>query len=98
MRKKKFHTEIDSANVQKECGTDLHKVLEKKERKNQLLTALERLSPEEKEIIVLTKFERLKYAEVANMMGLSESAIKVKIHRSVKKLRGILVNEMNYEV
>lgn len=95
-RKKKFMTS-ECEGYEKESDVNLHLDLEKKERKNQLLAALDRLEGDEKELLVLTKFEKLKYAEVSKMLGISESAIKVKIHRSIKKLKTILINEIRYE-
>ena len=61
------------------------------------MAALNLLPPEEKELIVLTKFQKMKFAEVAAIMGMTENAVKVKSHRTIKKLRTILVNDIKYE-
>lgn len=57
------------------------------ENKILLEKALNKLKEEEKEVIVLSKYQDLKYKEIAEMMGLTESAVKVKVHRAIKKLR-----------
>lgn len=52
-----------------------------------LKTALSGLGPVDKELIVLSRYEGLKYAEIARMKGMSLSAVKVQIHRALKELR-----------
>ena len=52
-----------------------------------LKTALEGLGPVDRELIVLSRYEGLKYAEIAKMKSMSLSAIKVQIHRALKELR-----------
>ena len=54
--------------------------------------ALDLLSVEQKQLIHLVKFEGLKYSEVASILDLSESNIKVKVHRTIKKLKDIYFN------
>jgi RNA polymerase sigma factor (sigma-70 family) len=49
--------------------------------------ALARLSPEQKEILVLSRFQGLKYEEISTIHDLSVSAIKVQVHRAIKQLR-----------
>ena len=49
--------------------------------------ALQELRPDLREIIVLSRFEGLKYEEISKMMDMSVSAIKVQVHRAIKQLR-----------
>jgi RNA polymerase sigma-70 factor (ECF subfamily) len=49
--------------------------------------ALQDLRPDMREIIVLSRFEGLKYEEISRMTDLSVSAIKVQVHRAIKQLR-----------
>lgn len=81
----------------KTSDANAHEVMEKSEKNRQLMAALNKLPKDEKELIILTKFEKMKFAEVANIMGMTENAIKVKSHRTIKKLRTILVNDIKYE-
>ncbi len=62
---------------------------EKREELDILSQSLARLSPEKRELIELTKFQKMKYEEVANLMGTTEGAVKVRIHRVLKELREI---------
>ncbi len=49
--------------------------------------ALAGLGPVDRELIVLSRYEGLKYAEIAKMKDMSLSAVKVQIHRALKELR-----------
>ena len=68
-------------------GTSADEELEADERRCSLREALQRLEPEQRELIELSRFQELKYKEIAEITGNSVSAIKVKIHRAINKLR-----------
>lgn len=53
----------------------------------QLKKAMAGLSPDDRELIVLSRYEGLKYAEIARIKNLSLGAVKVQIHRAIKELR-----------
>lgn len=57
----------------------------------QLNRALQRLSPEKKEILVLSKFRELRFSEIGEILGCSEGAAKVKAHRALKDLRKVFM-------
>jgi len=59
----------------------------KKEQNQQLQIALGKLKPEEREVLLLTRYQQLKYREVAEIYGITESAVKVRVHRAIKELR-----------
>ncbi len=56
-------------------------------RKRTLHEALRQLSPEQREIIELSRFQGLKYKEISDITGNTVTAIKVKVHRAMHKLR-----------
>ncbi len=58
--------------------------------RKQIQAAIEALPDAQREAIVLSKFEGLSYAEIAQGFGLSESAIKVRAHRGIKELKRLL--------
>ncbi len=60
-----------------------------KEREKVLYKALSLLDEEQREMIVLSKFQKMKYIEIAQILGITESAVKVKVHRAIKKLKGV---------
>ncbi len=57
------------------------------ERENLLQRSMSRLTEEQRELLVLTRFEHLKYEEVAEMMNTTVANIKVRVHRAIGRLR-----------
>lgn len=53
-------------------------------------TALAQLPENQRECIVLHRFEGLSFAEVAEVVGASEGAVKVRAHRGYERLRELL--------
>jgi RNA polymerase sigma factor (sigma-70 family) len=49
--------------------------------------AMSRLKPEQKEILILSRFQGLKYSEISAIQNSSVSSIKVQVHRTIKDLR-----------
>ena len=54
-----------------------------------LHNALSKLETEERELIVMNRFQGIKYDQIAEIIGSSEGAVKVKMHRVIKKLRTV---------
>lgn len=57
------------------------------EREHQLQRSLAKLTDEQRELLALTRFQQLKYEEVAAIMDTTVANIKVKVHRAIAKLR-----------
>jgi RNA polymerase sigma factor (sigma-70 family) len=57
------------------------------DREELLQRSLARLDEEQRELLVLTRFQHLKYEEVAVMLDTTVANIKVKVHRAIGKLR-----------
>ncbi len=51
--------------------------------------ALLQLMPEQREMIVLSRYQGLKYSEISRIKDISVPAIKVQVHRAMKQLRSI---------
>lgn len=49
--------------------------------------SLGQLTEEQRELLVLTRFQHMKYEEVAELMDTTVANIKVKVHRAIIKLR-----------
>lgn len=60
------------------------------EKKQVILSALQKLSPEHREIIVLREYEDFSYNEIAEKLHLSLEAVKSRIFRARTELRKIL--------
>ena len=61
--------------------------MERSDELNYLKEALNKLPEDKRELIELVRFQKVKYAKVAEMLGVKESAIKVRVHRILKELR-----------
>lgn len=48
---------------------------------------LDKLDKQEKELIILNRMQQIKYDQLAEMMGSTAGAVKVKVHRAIKKLK-----------
>lgn len=63
--------------------------------------ALLQLQPEQREIIVLSRFQGLKYGEISKIRNVSVAAIKVQMHRAIRQLRSLYFKQQmedEYEV
>ncbi len=61
----------------------------KQEELDHLQRALLKLKSSERELIVMHRFQEIKYDQIAQIIGSSENAVKVKTHRALKKLKEI---------
>lgn len=68
-------------NIAEEKGTF------NEEEYSRLDKAMDMLNPDHKEILVLSRFQGLKYEEISAIRNLSVPAIKVQVHRAIKQLR-----------
>ncbi len=64
--------------------------LHRKERHELLQQALQELSPEKREAIVLSRYQGFKYKEIAKMADCSENAIKSRVQRGLIELRELV--------
>ncbi len=51
--------------------------------------ALRRLPDPNREILILSRYQGLKYSEIAELLDCSVESIKTRIHRAIKQLRAI---------
>ena len=54
-----------------------------------LQKALLKLSNSDRELIIMNRFQEIKYEQIAEIIGSSEGAVKVKVHRALKKLKEV---------
>jgi RNA polymerase sigma-70 factor (ECF subfamily) len=54
-----------------------------------LQKAILKLNYSDRELIIMNRYQEIKYQQIAEIMGSSEGAIKVKMHRALKKLKEI---------
>ena len=56
-----------------------------------LKRALAKLPDEKRELLILARYQELKYEEIADLLGVDIGTIKVRVHRAVKELREIFL-------
>jgi RNA polymerase sigma factor (sigma-70 family) len=61
---------------------------------DRLEKAMSNLSDEQKEIIVLSRYQGMKYEEISEITNQSVGAIKVAMYRAIKQLRGIYFKQI----
>jgi RNA polymerase sigma-70 factor (ECF subfamily) len=57
--------------------------------------AMDRLSAEKREILILSRFQELKYEEIARVLNTTEGAVKVRVHRAMQELKSIYLKIEN---
>lgn len=67
------------------------KLIEKQEF-NGMIAAIQKLNPSDRELISLLADRTLSYKEIGKMINISESNVKVRIHRARIRLKAILDN------
>ena len=70
-------------------GIRANEAIEKNQEWNILQNALSRLNEENREVLVLSRFQGMKYHEIATIMNITEGAVKVRIHRAMTQLKNM---------
>lgn len=60
---------------------------QQKEQERILHWSLSRLPEDQREVLVLSRFQNMKYEEIAQVTNTTVANIKIKVHRAMKKLR-----------
>jgi RNA polymerase sigma-70 factor (ECF subfamily) len=67
--------------------------LEQRENEQLIKKALGALTPEQREAILLSRYQGLSYAEIAQISGCSEGAVKTRVFRAMETLKKALAGE-----
>lgn len=81
------HTDVKEyeEKIEGEHHTDAQ--LEKEQELRTLEKAMGKLSDENRELLILCRFQELKYNEIARILNTTEGAIKVRVHRALNQLK-----------
>lgn len=85
-RTHKTETDIDTV-FDLHTDDDIEKDLTNKQRVEQVTSLLNRLKPEQKEIVVMRLWDQLSYKEISEITGRSIAGCKMTFSRTVLKLR-----------
>jgi len=67
--------------------------LERRQDEQRIQKALSVLTPEQREAILLSRYQGLSYAEIAQISGCSEGAVKTRVFRAMETLKKALTGE-----
>jgi RNA polymerase sigma factor (sigma-70 family) len=81
------HSELTNWEERLEGEQSADAQLEKEQEIKILETAMEKLSDENRELLILCRFQELKYYEIAKILNTTEGAIKVRVHRALNQLK-----------
>ncbi len=94
MRKHRLHAELSDGLPDQ--GPGLEKRSEDRENLVRIQKALQQINEVDRAAFILRVQHELPYAEIARVLQLSLSAVKVKVHRVRLKLIGVVANEEAY--
>lgn len=83
------HESMESSQATDTTASD---VLEHMEQNTLLHLALSKLPPDKREVLVLSRFQGLKYEEIGAIMNCPVGTVKARVHFALKELRDIYMN------
>jgi RNA polymerase sigma-70 factor (ECF subfamily) len=80
---------VPSDPAEEPASTDPHalEILEQRQTLDTLQLALSRLPVDKREVLILSRYEGLRYEAIAELLGCSEVAVKSRVHRAMHDLR-----------
>ncbi len=66
---------------------DVSRTVERDEHTELLQRALNELNPQERQVLILSAYQGLKYSEIAEIIGLTEGAVKSRAFRAMRSLK-----------
>lgn len=82
---------VQSDSLPEDVQEDNDRLLE--DDYQRLERALSQLPENQREILILSRYQGLKYDEISGIINQSVPAIKVTVHRAIKQLRSIYMNQ-----
>ena len=76
-----------------ESTEDMVEEFSKKQRSERVRRVIDRLDGVERQIIILRYFEEMSYEEISEAVGLKPAALRVRIHRLIKKIAALYEHE-----
>ena len=65
--------------------------IEEKDRHRVIREAIDQLSPKQKDVFMLNRYQGLQIKEITEVLGMAEGTVKIHLHRAVKKLQTLLL-------
>lgn len=90
-RRMQYNESMEPWEKQMEHSASRETEITDEEQTMRVRKALEMLPEDKRELLVLSRYQGMKYQEIAEMVNSSEGAVKVKIHRALKDLKKAFV-------
>jgi RNA polymerase sigma-70 factor (ECF subfamily) len=81
------HSDVNNYEESIAGGDQTDSGLEREQELKTLETAMTELSVENRELLILCRFQELKYNEIARILNTTEGSIKVRVHRALNQLK-----------
>jgi RNA polymerase sigma factor (sigma-70 family) len=65
--------------------------LEHQQQAQLLASAMFKLSPDKREVLILSRYQDLKYEQIAELMSCEVGTVKTRVHRALRELRDIFL-------
>lgn len=91
----RHHDDISDWQERIGGGTSADAELHQTQEVALLHQALARLPAEQREVLVLSRFEEMKYGQIAQVLDTTEGAVKVRVHRALGQLRDVYLKLSN---
>jgi len=78
---------LEEAAAAKSSGGDPEREAERSEARERLLAALSGLPESQREVVLLHDLEGWRHREIAELLGTSEGAVRVRLHEARRRLR-----------
>ena len=62
---------------------------EKKNEMNSINKALQLMKEDQREILIMSKYQDMPYKEIATLLNTNENNVKIRVHRAIKELKEI---------
>lgn len=94
-RKRRKVVALEQVTIHGDKRSNPHHAAEQSNGTELLLAAIQELPPERQQLLTLKFIERMSNAEIGEVMGRSEGAIKSLYHRTLVSLKDLLVEHQN---
>ncbi|KYG85574.1 RNA polymerase subunit sigma-24 [Roseivirga seohaensis] len=81
----KEDVEVTDKYFRNESNAESNRI--QREEMDLLQHAMNQLTFEKKEVLILSKYQEMRYKDIADLLGITESAVKVRIFRALKDLK-----------
>ncbi len=88
-RNHKYHESVDVLDYK-----SIENEVDKQEDFGQLQNALNKLNPQDRELIILNRYQEIRYEELAEIVGSTPGAMKTRVCRILKKLKEIYLESI----